>query len=174
MGAQILNLSPKSTASQYLGKANVTKMMHMAFKVARAQSPSILFIEDVEMVFAKKVPKDDTSDPKRIKKDLLKNIKLIKDPEERVLIIGTSNKPWDSDTKALQSMFDKIIYCPKPDYSSRLYLWKAYVTELSGDRARYLNFTLLARSSDGISAGEIYTVCNRVLSDRRLKKVLQY
>lgn len=46
------------------------------------------------MVFAKKVPKDDTSDPKRIKKDLLKSIKLIKDSSEHVVLIATTSKPW--------------------------------------------------------------------------------
>jgi IQ and AAA domain-containing protein len=46
------------------------------------------------MVFAKKVPKDDTSDPKLIKKDLLKSIKLIKDQSEKAILIAATSKPW--------------------------------------------------------------------------------
>jgi IQ and AAA domain-containing protein len=45
LGAQIFNLSPNNTAGQYVGKANVTKMLHVSFKVARAQAPSIIYID---------------------------------------------------------------------------------------------------------------------------------
>lgn len=171
LGAQIFNLSPKNTAGQYLGKTNVSKMAHIAFKVARAQGPSIIYIDGIEMVFAKKVPKDDTSDPKRIKKDLLKSIKLIKDGSEKVILIATTSKPWDSDVKAMLSIFDKLIFCPKPDYSSRMLMWKTYTEKLCGYQVRHLNFSLLTRSSEGLTAGSIYSVCTRLLTERRLKKV---
>ncbi|KAI8929927.1 hypothetical protein BC831DRAFT_441619 [Entophlyctis helioformis] len=169
IGAQIFNLSPRNTASQYSGKANVTKMVHMVFKVAKAQGPSIIFIDNVEMVFAKKVPKDDTSDPKRIKKDLLKNIKSIKEASERVILIGTSSKPWDADVKSMLPLFDKILLCPKPDYSSRMLIWKQFIGERVGDGQKPINFSLLTRMSDGFSAGSIRLVCDRVLTDRRVK-----
>jgi SpoVK/Ycf46/Vps4 family AAA+-type ATPase len=45
LGAQIFNLSPKNTAGQYSGKANVSKMLHITFKVARAQAPAIIYID---------------------------------------------------------------------------------------------------------------------------------
>lgn len=47
LGAHIFNLSPKNTAGQYVGKANVAKMLHIAFKVARAQGPSIIYIDGI-------------------------------------------------------------------------------------------------------------------------------
>ena len=174
IGAQIFNLSPRNTAGQYVGKANVTKMVHMAFKVARAHVPSIIFIDNVEMVFAKKVPKDDTSDPKRIKKDLLKNIKAIKDPAEKVILIGTSSKPWDSDVKSMLPLFDKILFCPKPTYASRIHLWRNFIQEKAPDYVSSINISLLTRMSDGFSAGSIRSVCERVLTERRLKTVRQF
>lgn len=170
LGAQIFNLSPRNTAGEYIGKANVAKMVHVAFKVARAQSPSIIYIDGIEMVFAKKVPKDDTSDPKRIKKDLLKTLKLIKDPSEKVIVICTSSKPWDCEVKALQGMFDKMIYCPKPDYSSRMTIWQHYVHEACKE-TRSINFSILSRSSAGMTTGSIKAVCHRILTESRLKKV---
>ena len=112
-GAQIFNLTPRNTAEQFVGKANVTKMVHMAFKVAKAHAPAIIYIDNVEMVFAKKVPKDDTTDPKRIKKDLLKNLKSLS-ASDRVLVIGTSYKPWDTDVKAMLPMFEKFILLVSP------------------------------------------------------------
>jgi IQ and AAA domain-containing protein len=71
------------------------------------------------------------------------------------------------------SLFDKLIFCPKPDYASRMFMWKSYTEKLSGDQARHLNFSLLTRSSAGMTAGSINAVCTRILTERRLKKVLK-
>ena len=55
LGATLFNLSPKNTEGQYQGKQNVTKMIHMVFKIAKANSPAIVYVEGIEMIFAKKV-----------------------------------------------------------------------------------------------------------------------
>jgi SpoVK/Ycf46/Vps4 family AAA+-type ATPase len=167
LGAQIFNLSPRNTAGQFIGKANVTKMLHMVFKVARAQAPSVIYLENIDMVFAKKVPKDDTSDPKRIKKDLIKSLKLISSASEKVVFIGTSNKPWNGDAKAMMGIFDKIIRIPTPDYSSRLCLWKGMIKKRSENQDSLLNYSLLARSSAGLTAGGIEAICDKIASETR-------
>ena len=171
-GAQIFNLTPRNTAEQYLGKSNVTKMVHMAFKVGRAHCPAIIYIDNIEMVFAKKVPKDDTTDPKRIKKDLLKSLKGLS-PSDRVIFIGTSYKPWEADVKALVPIFDKLIFVPKPDYASRRLLWQEFISQkVSHEQAATLDFTALTRLSEGLASGIIKLICDRILSERRLKNVL--
>lgn len=43
----------------------------------RLLQPSVVFIEDAEKTFMKKVPKTDKTDPKRLKKDLPKLVKAI-------------------------------------------------------------------------------------------------
>ena len=170
-GAQIFNLTPRNTAEQYVGKSNVTKMVHMAFKVGRAHCPAIIYIDNIEMVFAKKVPKDDTSDPKRIKKDLLKSLKGLS-PSDHVIFIGTSYKPWEADVKALVPIFNKLIFVPKPDYASRIVLWKEFITQkVSHEKASVIDFTSLARVSEGLTSGSIKLICDRVLTERRLKNV---
>lgn len=49
----------------------------------RLLQPSVIFIEDAEKTFMKKVPKTDKTDPKRLKKDLPKLVKAIA-PTDRV------------------------------------------------------------------------------------------
>ncbi|KAI8895101.1 hypothetical protein BC833DRAFT_602431 [Globomyces pollinis-pini] len=169
IGAQIFNLSPRNTAGQFIGKANVVKMIHIVFKVARLQGPSIIYIDGAEMIFAKKVPKDDTSDPKRIKKDLTKAIKLIRDHSEKVILIATTNKPWDGDAKTMLPVFDKIMYVPKPDYGSRLLVWTQFIKEKAPEQLRNINTSLLTRMSDNFSVGSIKLVCDRVMTARRIR-----
>ncbi|KAG7999489.1 Obscurin, partial [Nibea albiflora] len=87
--------------------------------VARLLQPSVIWIEDAEKMFYKKVPKEEKElEPKRLKKDLPKSLKLIKG-EDRVLIIGTTKDPLSADIKSLCKMYSKIILIPRPDYGSR-------------------------------------------------------
>lgn len=58
-------------------------------------------------------------EPKRLKKDLPKVVKSIK-AEDRVLLVGTTRRPFDADLKALCKLYKKIILIPRPDYASRL------------------------------------------------------
>lgn len=170
LGAYVFNLSPRVTAGNYVGKANVTKMIHMAFKVAKAHPPSIVYIDNIEMVFIKKVPKDDQSDPKRIKKDLLKTIKGLKG-SDRVMVIGTSYKPWDGEAKAMLPVFDKILNCPIPDYASRYVLWEEFIRKRAPNAQYNLNVSLITRMSSGYSAGTLSLACDRALTDRRMKLI---
>jgi len=70
-GATLFNLSPRNTMGQYPGKAGVTKMLHMVFKVAEACAPSIICINEAEMVFAIKYLKTIHQNQKELKRDLL-------------------------------------------------------------------------------------------------------
>lgn len=53
------------------------------YNICRLLQPSVIFVEDAEKTFMKKVPKTDKTDPKRLKKDLPKLVKAIT-PTDRV------------------------------------------------------------------------------------------
>jgi hypothetical protein len=127
-GASLFNLSPKITAGQYVGKSNVARMVYTTFKVARARAPSIIVIDDAEAVFCKKVPKEDTSDPKRVRKDLVKAINGLK-PSDRIIVIGCSKNPFYSDAKAISDAFNKVVYVPRPNYACRELMWREWTIE---------------------------------------------
>jgi len=87
-------------------------------------------MDDAEKPFVKKVAKTDKTDPKRLRKDLPKLVKSIT-AEDRVLFIGTSNKPWDGDPKLLYQIYDKVIYIPRPDYGTVSFIWKDLLYKVS-------------------------------------------
>ena len=80
--------------------------------------PSVVYIDQAEKTFIKKVSKTDKSDPKRLRKDLPKLVKNIA-PEDQMILIGNSRAPWECDQKGLTQAYQKMIYLPKPDYSYR-------------------------------------------------------
>jgi hypothetical protein len=91
----MFDLSPANLVGKYPGKTGLIMLMHLVQKVSRLLQPAVLYFEDAEKPFMKKIPKTDRTDPKRLKKDLQKIVKNIA-PEDRVILIGVSNAPWVS------------------------------------------------------------------------------
>ncbi|XP_056234161.1 dynein regulatory complex protein 11 isoform X2 [Seriola aureovittata] len=167
-GANLFDLSPLNTAGKYPGKSGLAMMLHIVFKVARLLQPSVIWIGDAEKMFYKKVPKEEKElDPKRLKKDLPKSLKLIKG-EDRVLIVGTTKDPLSADIKSLCKMYSKIILIPRPDYGSRYILWKQLIQKKGGEVTKVLDLSSLAKISDGYTPGHMVQVVQSVVTKRRI------
>ncbi|XP_069100426.1 dynein regulatory complex protein 11-like [Pleurodeles waltl] len=170
-GANLFDLSPDNIASKYPGKSGLQMLVHMVMKVARFMQPSVIWIGNAEKVFYKKVPKEEKErDPKRLKKDLPKALKLLK-PEDRVLFVGTSSKPFAADVKTFCKAFERIILVPRPDYAARYVLWKHLITTNGGINTNKLDYSNLAKISDGYSPALMSQVVKSVLSPRRLAQM---
>ncbi|KAF5402773.1 IQ motif containing with AAA domain 1 like [Paragonimus heterotremus] len=169
-GANLFDLSAENLVGKYPGKDGLKMLIHMVFKVARLLQPSVILINDCEKMMKKKIPKTDLTDPKRLKKELPKAMKLLR-PEDRVLLVGCSSAPFEAEVKPLCSLYQKIILIPRPDYSSRNLLWRALIVRFGGQLTQALDITSLTKISDGYTAGHIATACKQVLSDRRIAQL---
>jgi hypothetical protein len=58
------------------------EQVHLINKVSRLLQPSVIYIDNAEKTFLKKVPKTDKTDPKRLKKDLPKIVKGISQDDQ--------------------------------------------------------------------------------------------
>ncbi|XP_066521553.1 dynein regulatory complex protein 11 isoform X1 [Hoplias malabaricus] len=169
-GANLFNLSPSNLTGKYPSRSGLQYLLHMVLKVARQLQPSVIWIGDAEKTFYKKVPKvEKEMEPKRLKKDLAKVVKSIK-AEDRVLLVGTSQRPFDADLKALCKVYKKIILIPRPDYASRFILWKELLVERGAQVGPTLDLSSLAKVTDGYTQGHILQAIRSVLSSRRLSQ----
>ncbi|XP_053218774.1 dynein regulatory complex protein 11 [Podarcis raffonei] len=170
-GANLFNLSAANIAGKYPGKAGLQMMLHIVFKVAKQLQPSVIWIGDAEKTFYKKVPKAEKElEPRRLKKQLPKILKTLK-IEDRVLIVGTSKRPFDADLKPFCRVYKKIILVPRPDYASRFVLWKHVIEQNGGVFSKNLNISCLAQVSDGYTQGHIVKAVQSVLTERRLMQL---
>ncbi|XP_073489747.1 dynein regulatory complex protein 11 [Aquarana catesbeiana] len=169
-GANLFNLSPANIAGKYPGKSGLQMMLHMVLKVARQLQPSVIWIDDAEKTFYKKVPKTEKQlDPKRLKKDLPKFLKSIKE-EDRIVVVGTSQRPFDAEVKPFCKIYKKIVLVPRPDYAARLVLWKQLIS-LRVDSTMSLNFSALAKITDGFTPGHMVQAVDTVLNERRIRQL---
>ncbi|XP_045414661.1 dynein regulatory complex protein 11 isoform X2 [Lemur catta] len=169
-GANLFNLSSHNIAGKYPGKSGLQMMLHVVFKVARELQPSVVWIDDTEKTFYKKVPNaEKMNEPKRLKKQLPKILKLLK-PDDRILIVGTTQRPFDAELQSFCKVYQKIILVPRPDYASRYVLWKQIIQRHGGVLSKTLNVSCLAKVTDGFTQGHIVKVVKDVLTDRRIRQ----
>ncbi|GAB1866288.1 DRC11 protein [Camponotus japonicus] len=166
LGATLFDITPANIAGKYPGKAGLIMLVHLISKVSRLLQPSVIFMDDAEKPFVKKVPKTDKTDPKRLRKDLLKLVKSIAG-EDRILLIGTSNKPWDGDQKLLYQTYDKIIYIPRPDYGTVSLIWKDLLYKYSGIN-RQFDTSAITKACDGFTVGTVLATINEMMTTKRM------
>ncbi|XP_006873767.1 PREDICTED: putative IQ and AAA domain-containing protein 1-like [Chrysochloris asiatica] len=167
-GANLFDLSPSNLQGKYPGRSGVQMVVHMVFKVARLLQPSVIWIGGAEKTFYKKVPKEEREmDPKRIKKDLTKALRLL-NPGDRVLLIGTTARPQLAEMKGLCRTYERILLMPRPDYASRFVLWKHMIETRGVQVTQSLDISSLAKISDGYTPGHILQATQSVLTERRL------
>uniref|UniRef100_A0ACB8GDT2 Dynein regulatory complex protein 11 n=1 Tax=Sphaerodactylus townsendi TaxID=933632 RepID=A0ACB8GDT2_9SAUR len=172
-GANLFNLSAANIAGKYPGKAGLQMMLHIVFKVARQLQPSVIWIGNTEKTFYKKVPKSEKEmEPKRLKKQLPKILKTLK-TEDRILVVGTTTRPFDADLKPFCRVYKKIVLVPRPDYASRFVLWKHIIHQNGGILTKQLNISCLAQVSDGYTQGHIVNAVQAVLTERRLMQLVR-
>ncbi|KAM6396763.1 dynein regulatory complex protein 11 [Pluvialis apricaria] len=167
-GANLFDLSASNIAGKYPGKSGLQMMLHMVLKVAKQLQPSVVWIGDTEKIFSKAVLKaEDEMNPKRLEKILPKFLKALK-AQDRVLLVGTTNRPFDANLKPFCKVYQKIILIPRPDYASRFVLWKHIILQNGGTITNLLNISCLAKVSDGFTQGHIVQAVQAVLSELRL------
>ena len=87
--ATFFDLTATNIVGKYPGKSGLNMLIHLVQKVSRLIQPAVVFIDQAEKTFIKKVSKTDKSDPKRLKKDLPRLVKSFAS-EDCVMLIGAS------------------------------------------------------------------------------------
>ena len=103
------------------------------------------YVDECEKFFKGGKKSKDGDSPGRFKKDLLTYKNLALNSEHRVLIIGTTKKPENGDIKEFKSFFDKFLYFPYPDYSSRRLLWNHFLglAVQEGERMKMIRYCIV-------------------------------
>jgi len=157
-------------------------MVAMVMIVAKEYQPSLIYVDEAEKVWPgkkkkkkgqKKAKKNDMSNPNRIKVAMTKwRAKWITE-DTRITVIGCTSEPHEGNKKDFRKFFDKAIYFPFPDYTTRRLMWKTFISTLGGKLKNDFPLSTLAHISAGYSAGSIKKTCENVLTEFRKSKMEQ-
>lgn len=109
-------------------------------------------------------PDIEDQNPKLLGKYLPKIKKGIK-AKDKVLIIGTSNKPFTASIKKLKKTFEKIAVCYGPDYGSTLLAWQKVLPPTGVDPE--FNYSALAKVTKLYQMDQILSSPKKVLNLER-------
>ncbi|KAK4029930.1 katanin p60 ATPase-containing subunit A-like 1 [Daphnia magna] len=152
------NVTSSTLTSKYRGESE--KLVRILFHMARKLAPSIIFIDEVDALVAKRNAAHDHEASRRFQSELLIQMDgLIQEEENNehnILVLAASNHPWYVD-EAFRRRFEKRIYIPLPDGAAREEMLKLHLTGMKLDSR--LNLSKIAKKLDGYSGADILSVC---------------
>lgn len=113
------NISASSLISRYFGESE--KIVRTLFQLARHYAPSTIFFDEIDALMSARGGNEHEAS-RRVKSEMLQQIDgLVADKDKRVMVLATTNRPWDLD-EAMRRRLEKRIYIPLPDHESRVEL----------------------------------------------------
>jgi len=172
-----LDISPAIIENTYPDKKGEDKLVATVMRVAKEMQPSVIYIDECEMVFpAKKKGKKKKGEkkgkgPSRIRLQLTKLKKSYLKKNDRVLIIGCTNCASEMSAVDAQKFFDTHIYFPHPDVLNRKVIWERMIKTMGGELKCGFPISTLAHITEGYTSGSIKMACEKVLTEQRKKAV---
>ena len=161
-GFCFFNISASAVTSKYIGEGE--KLIRSLFNMARLKQPAVIFFDEIDSILsARKDSEHEAS--RRLKTEFMVQLDGTSTAnEERILVMGATNCPWDLDEAVLRRMV-KRIYVPLPDGASRLalvtHLMKKQSDETNSDKRVVLKESVLARIvrlTDGYSGRYFFSI----------------
>ena len=152
-----------SVYSAYVGDSEATSiwlnLVRSLFIAARAASPAIVFIDEIEALVGKRgMGNGGQSDQvqERVLSTLLNEMDGIEISND-VLVIGATNRPDLIDEALMRpGRFDHVLYVPPPNFEERRDIFDIYTRKISLDG---VDLDQLAFFSERYTGADIQNVC---------------
>ncbi len=142
---------------KYIGEG--ARLVRELFDLARQKAPSIVFIDELDSVGAKRLELA-TSGDREVQRTLMQLLAELDgfNPLGEVKIIGATNRPDILDEALLRpGRFDRIIEIPIPSHEARVSIFAIHSKRMNLDET--VNFEELSSKSDGATGADIKAVC---------------
>lgn len=142
---------------KYIGEG--ARLVRELFDLARQKAPSIVFIDEIDSVGAKRLELA-TSGDREVQRTLMQLLAELDgfNPLGEVKIIGATNRPDILDEALLRpGRFDRIIEIPFPNFEARSEIFKIHSRRMNLDKTVMLEE--LGAKSEGATGADIKSVC---------------
>jgi proteasome regulatory subunit len=155
--ATFIRLVGSELVQKYIGEG--ARLVRELFELAKEKAPSIIFIDELDSVGAKRLDVT-TSGDREVQRTLMQLLSELDGftPMSNVKIIGATNRPDILDDALLRpGRFDRIVEVGLPDIDARTDIFKIHVARMNV--AEEIVPRKLAEISDGASGAEIKSIC---------------
>ncbi len=141
---------------KYIGEG--AKLVRELFDLARKKAPSIVFIDEIDSIGARRLDMA-TSGDREVQRTLMQLLAELDgfEPLDNVKIIAATNRPDILDEALLRpGRFDRIITVPYPDYEARVEILKIHTRKMN---LKDVSLESIAKKIDGFSGADIKVLC---------------
>lgn len=154
--ATFIRMVGSELAQKYIGEGG--RMVRELFSLAKDKSPSIIFLDEIDAIGAKRLD-GSTSGDREVQRTLMQLLAELDgfDALEDVKIIAATNRPDILDDALLRpGRFDRIITIPLPDEKGRKAILSLHISTMS---ARRINLQRVVEKTEGYSGAELKATC---------------
>lgn len=149
------NCSSATLTSKWRGDSE--KLVKCLFESAAMCSPSIIFLDEIDGLLTARGEEGEHESSRRVKTEFFSQMDGIHSAiQQRVMVLATTNCPWDLDTAVLRR-FEKRIYIPLPEIDAREEQFRKALNKIQC--APDISVHKLAEKTAGFSCADITTVC---------------
>ena len=155
--ATFIRLVGSELVQKYIGEG--ARLVRELFDLAKEKAPSIIFIDELDSVGAKRLD-GSTSGDREVQRTLMQLLSELDGftPTSNIKIIGATNRPDILDEALLRpGRFDRIIDIGLPDIEGRTEIFRIHTSYMNIDGL--IDIKVLATMSDGTSGAEIKSIC---------------
>jgi proteasome regulatory subunit len=141
---------------KYIGEG--ARLVRELFEMAREKAPSIIFIDELDAIGAKRLDSA-TSGDREVQRTLMQLLAEMDGFENRgdVKIIGATNRSDILDPALLRpGRFDRLIDIPLPTYEARVEIVKIHTSHMN--LAQEIDAEKIAKLTDGASGADIKAI----------------
>jgi proteasome regulatory subunit len=155
--ATFVRLVGSELVQKYIGEG--ARLVRELFQLARDKAPTIIFIDEVDSIGAKRLEVA-TSGDREVQRTLMQLLAEMDgfEPLSNVKIIAATNRPDILDDALLRpGRFDRIIEVPLPSFAGRLEIFKIHTRGMAIREP--IDFEALAGRCDGSTGADIRAIC---------------
>jgi|TARA_B110001450_G_scaffold113223_1_gene106985 proteasome regulatory subunit len=154
--ATFIRMVGSELAQKYIGEGG--RMVRELFSLAKEKSPSIIFLDEIDAIGAKRLD-GSTSGDREVQRTLMQLLAELDgfDSLENVKIIAATNRPDILDDALLRpGRFDRIVTIPLPDAAGRKDILALHTSKMSTSR---VNLKAIVDKTEGYSGAELKATC---------------
>jgi len=154
--ATFIRMVGSELAQKYIGEGG--RMVRELFSLAKEKSPSIIFLDEIDAIGAKRLD-GSTSGDREVQRTLMQLLAELDgfDALENVKIIAATNRPDILDEALLRpGRFDRVIEIPIPDEVGRKAIFKLNIDKMS---TKKIQLKPIVDKTNGFSGAEIKATC---------------
>ena len=155
--ATFIKIVASEFVKKYIGEG--ARLVRGVFELAKEKSPSIIFIDEIDAIAAKRL-KSSTSGDREVQRTLMQLLAEMDGFEGRgdVGIVAATNRPDILDPALLRpGRFDRFIEVPIPNEDGRMEILKIHTRNMSLEED--VDIRHIASLSEGASGADLKAIC---------------